>query len=95
MFVYNVVNSDDNASLDETNMKLAQLKYNFGSNSNSQKVYEHKAVIIEYLDDPELGKGQDNSTNEDRIPILVDKKYCTKCNLEQPLRTKHCKDCKK
>lgn len=56
-------------NLDQTKMKLAQLKYDFDANPNSEKQYEHKAVIIDYLDDPELGKGQDENSNNDRIPI--------------------------
>lgn len=25
----------------------------------------------------------------------VEKRYCTVCNVEQPIRSKHCKDCKR
>ena len=32
---------------------------------------------------------------EEQPPIMVDHKFCTQCKLEQPLRTKHCKSCKK
>lgn len=26
---------------------------------------------------------------------FAEKRYCTVCNVEQPLRSKHCKDCKR
>ncbi len=33
----------------------------------------------------------DNASREERI--RVECRYCTRCNLEQPLRSKHCRKC--
>ena len=32
---------------------------------------------------------------EDGGVLYVEQKYCTVCNLEQPLRTKHCRSCRR
>lgn len=40
-------------------------------------------------------KDLNKKTEEDETPIFVETKYCTVCNLEQPLRTKHCSSCKR
>ena len=33
---------------------------------------------------------RDEKTSEDEDILFIEQKYCTVCNLEQPLRTKHC-----
>jgi len=33
--------------------------------------------------------------NDEQELFIVERRYCTACNLEQPLRTKHCEDCQK
>ena len=43
-------------------------------------------------DDDEDGSAE-VSDEEDNIVLFVESKYCTICHLEQPLRTKHCRDC--
>ena len=30
---------------------------------------------------------------EDEIVLFVERKFCSVCHIEMPLRTKHCKDC--
>ena len=32
---------------------------------------------------------------DDEIQLYIENKYCTVCNIEQPLRTKHCSSCKR
>ena len=39
------------------------------------------------------GEGGQGEEEEDGGVIYVEQKYCTVCNLEQPLRTKHCRSC--
>ena len=38
-----------------------------------------------------------NETNDpkEKELLFVERRYCTACNLEQPFRAKHCKDCNK
>lgn len=38
---------------------------------------------------------EQRKTDEDTTPIFVEMQYCTVCKLEQPLRTKHCRACKR
>jgi hypothetical protein len=35
----------------------------------------------------------DHSEDEEDIVLFIEYKYCTICHIEQPLRTKHCKNC--
>jgi hypothetical protein len=42
-------------------------------------------------DDFETGKNENKSDES----YYVEKRYCTVCNLEQPIRSKHCKECKR
>ena len=32
---------------------------------------------------------------KDKELLYVERRYCTACNLEQPFRSKHCRDCSK
>ena len=36
-----------------------------------------------------------NKTADDDNVILSETRYCTVCNIEQPIRAKHCKECGK
>ena len=45
-----------------------------------------KSINIDVLDELDFDK---KDKNEEYIPIEVNRKYCTVCNLEQPIRTKH------
>ena len=83
-----------NSELDQTNQKLSQLQFNYSGSFQGKAGPEDKSVIIDVLDDMELGRAQ-QADKEDEIPIEVSRKYCTVCNLEQPIRTKHCRVCKK
>lgn len=38
--------------------------------------------------------GFDKEKHSEEI-YYVEKRYCTVCNVEQPLRSKHCKDCQR
>lgn len=40
----------------------------------------------------ELDDMKDHKEGE---PLYVERRYCTACNLEQPFRSKHCRDCKR
>jgi hypothetical protein len=43
----------------------------------------------------EVGGGDSpGKTQDPPVNLIVERRYCTACNLEQPLRAKHCKDCK-
>lgn len=64
---YNMRNSE----LDQTDQKLANLSFNYG-NGVADKVGSNKSVIIDVLEDPELGKNQEV---EERIPLEVTRKY--------------------
>jgi hypothetical protein len=70
---------------------MSDLRFDY-SHSINEKLGESKTIIIDVLDDPELGKTHDG---EESIPLEVSKRYCTKCRLEQPIRSKHCKECNK
>jgi len=37
----------------------------------------------------------DNKDPNEGEEFFVERRYCTACNLEQPFRAKHCKDCNK
>lgn len=45
-----------------------------------------------------MEKNSKKDLKSDKIPYsflaFIDKRYCSLCNLEQPLRSKHCKICK-
>ena len=36
-----------------------------------------------------------DTKSEDQILFYIETRYCTVCNMDQPLRTKHCKQCEK
>lgn len=38
---------------------------------------------------------EDDQDDGDANMLFVEQKFCTVCNLEQPLRTKHCRSCRK
>ena len=38
---------------------------------------------------------EDLKNNKDGELLYVERRYCTVCNLEQPFRAKHCKECNK
>ena len=42
-------------------------------------------------DDFETNKNENKSDES----YYIEKRYCTVCNLEQPIRSKHCKECKR
>lgn len=43
-----------------------------------------------------LGFGKNSDKNlEDLENFYIEKRYCTICNIEQPIRSKHCKECKR
>jgi len=37
----------------------------------------------------------DSSDDGDANSLFVEQKFCTVCNIEQPLRSKHCRSCRK
>lgn len=43
----------------------------------------------------ELINKRNNNTEANNGLIIVDLRYCTVCNIEQPLRAKHCRICAK
>ena len=43
----------------------------------------------------ESSKFEDLEKQQGPELLYVERRYCTKCNVEQPLRSKHCKDCEK
>lgn len=48
------------------------------------------------LDHSKISMDVDTKQQEEQeTPLFVETKYCTVCNLEQPLRTKHCGTCKR
>lgn len=53
-YIYRVINSD----LDQSDQKLSNFKFNF-PNASNQKQEGNKTVIIDVLDDPEMGKTQE------------------------------------
>ena len=40
-------------------------------------------------------ESQKNKDNDETETIYVERRYCTICNIEQPIRAKHCKQCKR
>ena len=80
------------SELDQTKQKHGSLGYNLGDEFQRLNDNQKKSVNIEVLDEIENAKPADE---EETIPIEVDRKYCIVCNLEQPLRTKHCRVCQK
>ena len=46
-------------------------------------------------EDLEMQNTDPGDTPDDVQTIFVEHKFCTQCNIEQPLRTKHCRSCKK
>ena len=34
-------------------------------------------------------------SSKDKELLYVERRYCTACNIEQPFRSKHCRDCSK
>jgi len=50
---------------------------------------EHHRIELSDQEDPEAQARKKDSTDI----FYVEKRYCTVCNLEQPFRSKHCKDC--
>lgn len=49
------------------------------------------------LEEEDIEANHTNDNNDDDEPdmLMVEHKFCTQCNIEQPLRTKHCRSCKK
>ena len=41
------------------------------------------------------GDCEEGEAEDDEGILYVEQKYCTVCNLEQPLRTKHCRSCRR
>lgn len=71
-----------------SNQKLNEEPFNLGE-TFKQKPEGNKSIIIDVLDDPEMAKTQEI---DERIPISANTRFCTICSLEQPLRSKHCKE---
>ena len=40
-------------------------------------------------------ESQKNKDSEETETVYVERRYCTVCNIEQPIRAKHCKQCKR
>ena len=67
------------------------------SSSNIKNQNNPKQIVIN-VGSP---KGLDDKLSSDEIEkdkiheefYFAEKRYCTVCNVEQPLRSKHCKDC--
>lgn len=53
----------------------------------------HENEKAESLDNDSHREDRKIQGDEEDI-LLVELKYCTVCNLEQPLRSKHCRECK-
>jgi len=71
--------------LSNLNMNIAETKNNAVLNINLQKAFADDKLSS---DEIEKDKNAEESHYEE-------KRYCTVCNIEQPLRSKHCKDCKR
>ena len=59
----------------------------FGLSSQLQDLKLIQSTMIESSKCEDLEKGAEL--------LYVERRYCTRCNVEQPLRSKHCKDCGK
>ena len=44
-------------------------------------------------EDYEKGKNPRDPNSQEPELLYVERRYCTACNFEQPIRAKHCKDC--
>ena len=63
--------------------------------------YQAQNVIVEEVEESydfghhkDIEADGDEADEEDEdVVLFIEYKYCTICHIEQPLRTKHCKDC--
>lgn len=68
-------------------------------NNENETTYSGKSSEegpSEYDEYESEGEEENESVDNDGIPedlIIVETRYCTVCNIEQPIRAKHCKDC--
>ena len=52
--------------------------------------------IVRKLDEaPEMQDLEKQQEENEEQVLYVERRYCTKCGLEQPIRAKHCKDCER
>ena len=95
-----VLNSEEPTDHTQTLIALEELPHiiNTLQNNDSETTYSGKSSEegpSEY-DEYESEQDENESIDNDGIPedlIIIETRYCTVCNIEQPLRAKHCKDC--
>lgn len=57
-------------------------------NSDSEKTKSNPALDKSGYEQPQQEGDQPET-------LYVERRYCTACNIDQPLRSKHCKECRK
>jgi hypothetical protein len=61
-----------------------------------EEIEEYEITEEVVAESYEVGGGDSPGKTQDPpvLNLIVERRYCTACNLEQPIRAKHCKDCK-
>lgn len=76
----------------------------FKENPIKKEIVKPNAFVIEMenaknakvsADEKLSSDGFDKEKKNSEDIYYVEKRYCTVCNVEQPLRSKHCKDCQR
>ena len=60
-----------------------------GGQSMEASEDEDEEISVEQADLPEISE----SSPDNNQSIVIEARFCTICNMEQPIRAKHCRDC--
>lgn len=62
---------------------------------NAQDKNKEPTVVRRLDEAPEMQDLEKQQEEKEEEILYVERRYCTKCGLEQPIRAKHCKDCER
>jgi palmitoyltransferase len=65
------------------------------SQQQSDQGVESEEAEVEVDQTDELSAAHDVSGKPHGLQLIIERRFCTVCQLEQPIRAKHCKECKR
>jgi len=77
-----------NDSVSQDIQLVNSIAINIGGNSESKNSDSDKSKYTP-------GNEQPQQEGDQPETLYIERRYCTACNIDQPLRSKHCKECHK
>jgi hypothetical protein len=85
--------SPKNSDYYPTNKESSDLSEGKPTPQPSDQVMESEHAEVEDQTG-ELSAAHEVSGKPHGLPLIIERRFCTVCQLEQPIRAKHCKECK-